>query len=62
MNKQIPHVLTLIKNIENTFKRDDEIDSAALKNFAEIIKSEPQSYSKEEEEMIERGKGECCTH
>jgi hypothetical protein len=38
------------------YQSDDKIDRAAMEYLANIIKNEPQDYTKEEEEAIGKGK------
>ena len=55
-SKLIPHHLMVVKEAIDYFKRDAEVDSAALSALAGVIKSKPQEYTADEKDMIKRGR------
>jgi hypothetical protein len=56
VNSSIPRVLGALSEISNSFKRDEDVDKAALASLTNIIKNEHQDYTKEEKEAINKGK------
>lgn len=43
VNKRVPRALGVIKQIKQSFERDDEIDHATLMDVSRILKDKPQS-------------------
>jgi len=56
VNQKIHFAFGVVKFLAVSFQCDEEIDRAALTSFSNTIKNEPQIYTEEEEEAIERGK------
>jgi hypothetical protein len=56
VDRTIPRVLSTIAVLRDSFKRDEEVDKAALASLANIIKSESQDYTDEEKKAIRKGK------
>ncbi|GMI43365.1 hypothetical protein TrCOL_g9828 [Triparma columacea] len=56
VDRTIPRVLSTIAVLRDSFKRDEEVDKAALASLANIIKNKPQDYSEEEKLAIRKGK------
>ena len=52
VNKKIPLTLSVLKEITDSFKRDDDIDRNELTKFIHIIKTEEQEYDDEEKRAI----------
>ncbi|GMI48535.1 hypothetical protein TrCOL_g5186 [Triparma columacea] len=64
VDRSTPYVLSAIAELRDSFKQDEEVDKAALASLANIIKNEPQDYTKEEEAVVRDGKefyGKCMT-
>ena len=55
-SKIAPMKLMTVKSCITYFKRDEEVDNAALLALAETVRSEPQEYTSEEKEMIQKSR------
>ena len=56
VNSKIPYAMDVRYSITNKFQRDEEIDRFNLASVTNTTKNEPQVYTEEEEEAINRGK------
>ena len=56
VDRKIPQSLKLVSELQHAFKRDEDVDRAALASLANIIRNEKQHYTEEEQETIRKGK------
>jgi hypothetical protein len=57
ITKKIPESLSLVRDLAQAYKRDDEIDSAVMKNLQATIKDKDlQDFSLDDIEAIEKGR------
>ena len=54
VNSKIPLALGAVGNLREEFQRDDEIDKLERDQLARVIKDEPQTYTAEEEVLINK--------
>ena len=54
--KLVSRLLLPMKQAIEFYRRDEETDNAALVALAEVIKSAPQEYTSEENELLKRGR------
>ena len=56
VNSKIPSALSFVAQVADSFNHGEKIDRTALTFLTNTMKNEPQFYTEEEEEAIERGK------